>query len=142
MKTIARKIDELDVLVIKLPSLNSIRLFGKLSRTVGPILKGMGQSDVSKLQGLFKPDQEKTELSLESGLDFLAGMLEGVHEDRVEDLIKSCLISDYVKVNGRPISDINLTFENPITVLKVVLMVLEVNYKDFLSQAGFSQVKE
>ena len=136
LKTKLKEIDGKEYFVSQLPPLKSIRLFTKVAKTLGPALKGLGKSDI---QGIAKTVKSKKDVDLESSMEMIAGLTEGLDEDRVEDLIQTCVFNnDYVKQNGKIIVNDCAQFDSPLTILKVVLLVLEVNFKDFLPGLGSS----
>lgn len=137
-KTVNREIDGVPYCVIQLTPMKAIRLFTKVSKTLGPALKGMGKAD---LKGISDTVRSKEDVNMEDALGVLAGITEGLDEDKIDDLILSCLISDNVRQDGKPIANMDASFDNPMTILKVVILVLEVNFKDFLGGLGSSKVE-
>ena len=45
-------------------------------------------------------------------------------------------VVDFVRQDGRPIGDLDASFDDPMTMLKVAAFVLEVNFKDFFLGLG------
>jgi len=117
----------------QLPPLQSMKLFAVVAKTLGPALKGMGKAD---LKGLVDQVKTKDDVDLESAMVIVSEIAEGLDENRLETLVKKCLISDSVKKDGKAIINIDAEFEDPITVLKAVVFVLEVNFKNFLGKLG------
>lgn len=139
LKTKTKEIDGKAYFVTQLPPLKAIRLFTKVAKALGPALKGLGKTDI---QGIAKTVRSKEDVNLESSMEMLAGLTEGLDEDRVDDLIQSCVFnSDYVKQDGKMITNDLAQFDSPLTILKVVVLVLEVNFKDFLGSLGSSTVE-
>jgi hypothetical protein len=135
-KTATKKIDGKTYFVMKHTPLKSTRLLTKLMKVLGPSLGSLkGISSLKDVQNKAKDFQ------FEQGLAILTSICSSVESDAVEELINECLLSGSVSQDGTTIENIEVHFDDMIHMYKVVLFVLETNFKDYLKKLGISKAE-
>jgi hypothetical protein len=86
-------------------------------------LKGMSFKDVKS---------KAKDVDFSQGLALISGLGEKLDGEKLGDLIEKCLVGNVHK-NGKAISNIDMAFDSPVTMIKVLMFMLEINYKNFFS---------
>lgn len=86
-------------------------------------LKGMSFSDVKS---------KAADVDFSQGLELISGLGEKLDGEKLGELIEKCLVG-HVHKNGKPISNLDVAFDSPVTMIKVLVFMLEINYKNFFS---------
>lgn len=86
-------------------------------------LKGMSFSDVKS---------KAADVDFSQGLELISGLGEKLDGEKLGELIEKCLVG-HVSKNGKPISNLDMAFDSPVTMIKVLMFMLEINYKNFFS---------
>ena len=141
LQNITETIDGDTYFASQLAPLKAVKLMAKVLKTLGPAAKALGASsgisladlkNMAKDMGGEDAEGEKTK----EALGLIASMCAEINENDVESLIESALTSGSVRKNGQVIDNLDVHFDNPMTMLKVVVMVLKVNFKNFFQRSG------
>ena len=127
-----KTIDDLMVSVSQLPAGKGWRLFMKLNKALLPA--------ISNLIGSVK-DWEKLEINGEGLKNSVETLLMELEPEKSEALIKEIL--QLTRVDGQEVApNFDLLFQGRyLTMLKIVMFTLEVNYKSFLPVGGLEKIK-
>lgn len=126
VKQATREIDGDTYFTAQLDPLTSVVLGAQVIALLAPglkNLKGMSFKDVKS---------KAADVDFSQGLELIAGLGEKLDGDKLGKLIEKCLIGN-VQKNGKQIRNLTMDFESPVTMLKVLMFMLEINYKNFFS---------
>ena len=130
IKTATKEIEGSTYFVTQHAALPSAKLFAKAVKAIGPALKGVGSMKSSDLSKLAKGDDKG--VSESSMINLLSDIAQNIDEDKLEDLLKACLLSGNLRKDGKEVTNLDVAFDDFIVMVQVARFVLEVNFKDFL----------
>lgn len=121
-----REIDGNTYFTAQLPPLKSVVLGSQVIALLAPGLKNLRGSSFAELK------DKAGEVDFSQGLELIAGLGEKLDGDKFGKLIEKCIIGNVTK-DGKQIKNIDIAFDNPMTMLKVLVFMLEINFKNFIS---------
>ena len=128
-KQATREIDNDTYFTAQLDPLTSVVLGAQVIALLAPglkNLKGMSFADVKS---------QAADVDFSQGLELIAGLGEKLDGDKLGKLIEKCIIGKVTK-NGKQIRNLTMDFDSPVTMLKVLMFMLEINYKNFFNASA------